>query len=322
MHIFWFKDSITGHLKQVDALLMQIQKEARFSLSAIDCDKKKQVTNVLQSVLEKDNDENFPIVLIGAGHTVYPKILSSQKFIKKTLGLNSISIAVMRPSRNMSAFDLICAPEHDFVKQKAQNNVITYQGALASTSFTASDEKKAIIAIGGESKHYKFDEKVVLMQLKYILNIHPNHEFNIFNSRRTPQSLNIQIEDELKNFKNARFINIDYPNDGSFYTSLSESSLKFVTPDSANLVFESLSTHGKTYLIQIESPNYRRWFGSKKIRSTMNNLVRSKQVGVVSLLAKKNKLKISKIENPHPGLQPLAEVEKISYAIQKYLRDQ
>ena len=269
-----------------------------------------------------DNDENFPIVLIGAGHSVYPKILSSQKFIKETLGLDSVSIAVMRPSRNMSAFDLICAPEHDFVKQKTQNNVITYQGALASTSFTPSDDKKAIIAIGGKSKHYKFDEKVVLYQLEYILNIHPNHEFIIFNSRRTPRSLNIQIEDQLKNFTNAIFINIDYPNDESFYTSLCESSLKFVTPDSANLVFESLSTQGKTYLIQIESPKYRRWFGSKKIRSTMNNLVISKQVGVVSLLAKKNKLKISKIENPRPGLEPLAEVEKISFAIQKYLRDQ
>ena len=263
MHIFWYKDSITGHLKQVDALLMQIQKEVRFSLSSIDCEKNR-VTNVLQSVLEKNNDENFPIVLIGAGHTVYPKILNSQKFIKETLGLDSISIAIMRPSRNMSAFDLICAPEHDFIKQKTPNNVITYQGALASTSFTASDNKKAIIAIGGKSKHYKFDEKIVLMQLKYILNIHPNHVFNIFNSRRTPQSLNIQIEDELKNFTNARFINIDHPNDLSFNASLCESSLKFVTPDSANLVFESLSTHGKTYLIQIESPNYRRWFGSKK----------------------------------------------------------
>ena len=54
----------------------------------------------------------------------------------------------------------------------------------------------------------------------------------------------------------------------------------------------------------------------------MNNLVMSKQVGVVSLLAKKNKLKISKIENPHPDIQPLAEVEKISFAIQKYLRGQ
>ena len=322
MHFFWFKDSITGHLKQVDALLMQIQKEASFSLSSINCDKKKQVTDVLQSALEKDNNENFPIVLIGAGHTVYPKILSSKKFIKETLGLDSISIAVMRPSRNMSDFDIICAPEHDFIKQKAPNNVITYQGALASTSFTASDEKKAIIAIGGKSKHYKFDENVVLMQLNYILNIHPNHEFNIFNSRRTPRSLNIQIENELRNFNNARFININHPNEGSFNASLCESSLKFVTPDSANLVFESLSTHGKTYLIQIESPDYRRWFGSKKIRSTMNNLVISKQVGVVSLLAKKNKIKISKIENPRPGLEPLAEVEKISFAIQKYLDDQ
>ena len=321
MHIFWYKDSITGHLKQVDALLMQLQKEVRFSLSSIDCEKNR-ATNILQSVLEKDNDENFPIVLIGAGHTVYPKILNSQKFIKETIGLDSISIAIMRPSRNMSAFDLICAPEHDFIQQKTPNNVITYQGALASTSFTASDNKKAIIAIGGKSKHYKFDEKIVLMQLKYVLNIHPNHEFNVFNSRRTPQSLNIQIENELKNFTNARFINIDHPNDISFNESLCESSLKFVTPDSANLVFESLSTHGKTYLIQIESPNYRRWFGSKKIRSTMNNLVMSKQVGVVSLLAKKNKLKISKIENPHPGIQPLAEVEKISFAIQKYLRGQ
>ena len=321
MHIFWYKDSITGHLKQVDALLMQLQKEVRFSLSSIDCEKNR-VTNVLQSVLEKDNDENFPIVLIGAGHTVYPKILNSQKFIKETLGLDSISIAIMRPSRNMSAFNLICAPEHDFIQQKAPNNVITYQGALASTSFFESDSKKAIIAIGGKSKHYKFDEKIVLMQLKYILNIYPNHEFNIFNSRRTPQSLNIQIADELKNFTNARFINIDHPKDVSFNVSLCESSLKFVTPDSANLVFESLSTHGKTYLIQIESPNYRRWFGSKKIRSTMNNLVMSKQVGVVSLLATKNKLKISKIENPHLGIQPLAEVEKISFAIQKYLRGQ
>ena len=321
MHIFWCKDSIIGHLKQVDALLMQLQKEVRFSLSSIDCEKNR-FSDVLQSVLEKDNDENFPVVLIGAGHTVYPKILNSQKFIRETLGLDSVSIAIMRPSRNMSAFDLICAPEHDFIKQKTPSNVITYQGALASTSLTASDNKKAIIAIGGKSKHYKFDEKIVLMQLKYVLNIHPNHEFNIFNSRRTPQSLNIQIEDELKNFTNARFINIDHPNDLSFNASLCESSLKFVTPDSANLVFESLSTHGKTYLIQIESPNYRRWFGSKKIRSTMNNLVMSKQVGVVSLLAKKNKLKISKIENPHPGIQPLAEVEKISFAIQKYLRGQ
>ena len=321
MHIFWFKDSITGHLKQVDALITQLKKEVQFSLSSINCDKKNQVTNIFQSSLEKLNNENLPFVLVGAGHSVYPKILSSQKFIKKTLKLDAISIAVMRPSRNIASFNLICAPEHDFIKQLTPNNVVLYQGALASPSFAAPDNEKAIIAIGGKSKHYKFDEKVVLMQLQYILNIHPNYEFNIFNSRRTPRSLNTKIEKELKNFSNARFININHSDDISFDESLKKSSLKFVTPDSANLVFESLSTNGKTYLIQIESPSYMRWFGSKKIRSTINNLVISKRVGVVSLLVKKNKLKISKIENPHPGLEPLAEVEKVSFAIQKYLSD-
>lgn len=321
MHVFWFKDSVTGHLKQVNALLTQLQKEVQFSLSSINCDKKNNVVDILQSTLMKDDNEKLPIVLIGAGHGVYPKIISSKKFIKKTLDLDSISIAIMCPSRNITAFDLICAPEHDFIKRIVPKNVITYQGALASPSFTASDDKKAIIAIGGKSKHYKFDEKVVLMQLRYVLNIHPNHVIKIFNSRRTPQSLNAKIEVELKNFSNARFIDINHPNDVSFDASLNESSLKFVTPDSANLVFESLSTHGKTYLIQIESPSYRRWFGSKKIRSTMNELVISKRVGAVSLLPKKNNLNISKIENPHPILEPLAEVEKVSFAIKKYLRD-
>ena len=321
MHLFWFKDSVIGHLKQVNALLTQLQKEVQFSLSSINCDKKNNVVDILQSTLMKDDNKNLPIVLIGAGHGVYPKIISSKKFIKETLDLDSISIAIMCPSRNVATFDLICAPEHDFIKRKVPKNVITYQGALASPSFIAPDDKKAIIAIGGKSKHYKFDEKVVLMQLQYVLNIHPNHDFKIFNSRRTPRSLNTQIEEELKNFNNARFININHPNDVSFDASLSESSLKFVTPDSANLVFESLSTQGKTYLIQIENPSYRRWFGSKKIRSTMNKLVISKRVGVVSLIAKKNKLNISKIENPHPILEPLAEVEKVSFAIQKYLRD-
>ena len=320
MHIFWFKDLITGHLKQVDALLTQLKTEVQFSLSSIDCSQNNKVIKMFQSEMQKMNTENQPIILLGAGHSVYPKILQSQKFFNARSQNNSISIAVMRPSYHPSSFDLICAPEHDFLKRKIPNNVITYQGALTSTSYEVSDPEQAIIAIGGKSKHYKFDEKVVLTQLQYILNMHPNHNFKIFNTRRTPPSFNKIIETILSDYTNAKFINIDDANQTSFENSLMRASLKFVTPDSANLVFESLSSQGKTYLIQIESPHYKRWFGTKKIRSTMNNLVISKRVGVVSILAKKNKLKISQIENPHPGLDPLAEVEKVSFAIQKYLR--
>ena len=37
--------------------------------------KKKNVVDILQSTLMKDDNENLPIVLIGAGHDVYPKIV-------------------------------------------------------------------------------------------------------------------------------------------------------------------------------------------------------------------------------------------------------
>ena len=64
MHVFWFKDSVTGHLKQVNALLTQLQKEVQFSLSSLNCDKKNNVVDIIQSTLMKDDNENFPIVLI------------------------------------------------------------------------------------------------------------------------------------------------------------------------------------------------------------------------------------------------------------------
>jgi hypothetical protein len=85
------------------------------------------------------------------------------------------------------------------------------------------------------------------------------------------------------------------------------------------LVFEALSAKGQTYLIQIENPRYRRIFGTRKIRESMNELVNSKRVGVVSLLNKNGGIDISKIESPSPHFEPLAEVEKVSFSIMKFI---
>jgi mitochondrial fission protein ELM1 len=169
-----------------------------------------------------------------------------------------------------------------------------YQRHLKSPA----DENKAIIAIGGASKHYKFDQEIFIKQLEYILSVHPKHEFKIFNSRRTPEALNLKLKDGCINMPNAKFIDLNSPESDAFQGSLNESALKFVTPDSSNLVFEALSTKGQTYLIQIENPKYRRIFGAKKIRESMNELVNSKRVGVVSILNKKGGIDISKIESP------------------------
>ena len=318
MNVYWFQDSKTGHLKQVKALLDQLKKEIEISITPIDYSNQESLSNILSN----ENQFDGPTMIIGAGHDVYSKILQGKKYLRKLNDQDIFSIAVLRPSYKINSFDLIVAPEHDFRKRRLPKNVIPFQGSLAAISHNPVDENKAIIAIGGPSKHYRFDEKILMKQLHYILSVHPKHEFKIYNSRRTPDSFNIKLKDELNNFSNAKFIALNSTESDTFQDSLNISSLKFVTPDSSNLVFEALSTMGQTYLIQIERPTYRRVFGAKKIRESMNELVNTKRVGVVSILNKKGGIDISKIEPPSPYSEPLAEVEKISFSILKFINQQ
>ncbi|MGB1330536.1 MAG: ELM1/GtrOC1 family putative glycosyltransferase [Gammaproteobacteria bacterium] len=315
MNVYWFQDSKTGHLKQVQALLDQLKKEIELSIITINVTNQESFSKIFSNQDQFDG----PTILIGAGHEVYSKILQAKKYLKKTISKDLFSIAVLRPSYKLSSFDLIIAPEHDFRKKRIPENVIPFQGSLSATSQNPVDENMAIIAIGGPSKHYKFDQEILIRQLQYILSVHPKHKFKIFNSRRTPEVLNLRLKDELNKHPNAKFIDLNSPESNTFQESLNESALKFVTPDSSNLVFEALSVNGQTYLIQIESQKYRRIFGAKKIRESMNELVNSRRVGVVSILNKNGGVDISKIENPSPHFEPLAEVEKVSFSIMKFI---
>ena len=318
MNVYWFQDLKTGHLKQVQALLDQLKKEIELSITKINNSDQES----LPEILANKNQFNGPIMLIGAGHDVYSKILQGKKYLEKYTDQSIFSIAVLRPSYKINSFDLIVAPEHDFHNRNLPKNVISFQGSLAPTSQTPIDENKAIIAIGGPSKHYKFDQEILIKQVHYILSVYPKHKFKIFNSRRTPDSLNIKLKNELDNFPDVKFIHLNSPESDLFSETLNEAALKFVTPDSSNLVFEALSTQGQTYLIQIESSKYRRIFGAKKIRMAMSELVKSKRVGVVSILNKKGGIDISKIENPSQHFEPLAEVEKVSFSIMKFINNQ
>jgi len=137
------------------------------------------------------------------------KFFRQKNTYKNLLDKDIFSIAVLRPSYKLNSFDLIIAPEHDFRKRRLPKNIILFQGALAATSQNPIDESKAIIAIGGPSKHYKFDQEILMKQLQYILSVHPKHEFKIYNSRRTPDALNIKLKDELNNYPNAKFIDLN-----------------------------------------------------------------------------------------------------------------
>ena len=105
MHIYWFKDSKTGHIKQVDALLNEIKKSSRFILTHVDSLNKKFGLENIESIFTAPPKTNQKVVLIGAGHGVYENILNSKKFLIKNFNNQAIAIAILRPSKKLKSFE-------------------------------------------------------------------------------------------------------------------------------------------------------------------------------------------------------------------------
>ena len=61
-------------------------------------------------------------------------------------------------------------------------------------------------------------------------------------------------------FSNFEFINYLQCPTPQFQNELQTSDIKFVTPDSINLVYESLSSNGQTYLIKLQNSRFNKLF--------------------------------------------------------------
>ena len=319
--VYWFQDSKIGHLNQVQALLNELSKENELVITKVHCPERS-VFNWLKSFLSNDSiqsQQDDLTLLIGAGHSTYPQILKTQKALKQIS--NILSVAILKPSFNTSDFDLVCAPEHDYPSIKKPNNVHAFKGSLATTSLIEPTPNKGIIGLGGSSKHYDFDSELVSKQIEYVLTTHPHHHFHIYNSRRTPSALSQAIKDITEEFQNFSFIDFESPEAKSFQEDLQTSELKFVTPDSSNLVFEALSCKGKTFVMQIERLVRSKTSGSTKIRNAINALVANHQVGTLTINTPTQGLKVHAMEHPVAGLEPLAEAEKTAYVIQDLINN-
>ena len=257
MNILWIKDNNIGHEKQVKVLLDELSKTRDINIIQINVKGFHPFFKYVDPV-----EENLFDLIIGAGHKTYSFILDIKKSQKKSCK----TVAILAPSFNKDKFDLICAPAHDQNKFNNSNNVIFFEGSLAKVSLDEADENIILVAIGGKSKHYYFNEDSILNQIEYFLSVYPNKEYYVFNSKRTPVSMNNKIA-KLAGTKEIIFC--DYKNnDISFESILHKSSAKLITRDSVNMIFESLSCKGNTYLVDMKIKNK-----MNKVVKTVNNLI-------------------------------------------------
>ena len=305
MNVLWIKDGNIGHEKQVRVLLDQLLKNKQLNI----------IERTIKGIFPfftyiNDVEENCYDLIIGAGNKTYPLLLDTKKYQKNI----TKTVAVLTPSFKKDKFDIICAPYHDEHKLKDINNVIYFKGSLASVSFIEPEEKTILIAIGGKNKHYHFDQKHIISQIKYFISIHPNKDCYIFNSRRTPTKINNEILSIASKKNNIHFIDHKDQNSPSFETTLHKASSKLITRDSMNMVFESLSCKGKTYLIDMKVKNKK-----SKILDVINDLIKNNEIGLIQFDNIANGISTMKLKEQNKYNDVFAEVEKVEYKLKKLI---
>ena len=306
MNVLWIKDNNIGHEKQVDVLLKELSKKLNLKIDS------RIVKNSFLFQKKIDNvKSNYYDILIGAGHKTHSILLKNKKNQKKTTKV----IAILSPTFYKSKFDIICTPSHDKHKFNSKDNVIFYEGSLVTVSLKETREDVVMIAIGGKNKHYIFDQDHIYDQMEYFLSINSNKHCYIFNSRRTPREISKKISSQYKDNERITFVDFyDNRSNISIEEIMHQSQSKLITRDSVNMVYESLSCKGDTYLFDMHAKR-----GSTKVVENINMLIKNRKIGFVDcseLTQGFSKMKLEK-QNIHNDV--FAEVEKVAYEIQNKL---
>ena len=306
MNVLWVKDNNIGHEKQVDVLLKELSKKLNLKIDS------RIVKNSFLFQKKIDNvKSNYYDILIGAGHKTHSILLKNKKNQKKTTKV----IAILSPTFYKSKFDIICTPSHDKNKFNSEDNVIFYEGSLVTVSIKETREDVVMIAIGGKNKHYIFDQDHIYDQMEYFLSINSNKHCYIFNSRRTPREISKKISSQYKDNERITFVDFyDNRSNISIEEIMHQSQSKLITRDSVNMVYESLSCKGDTYLFDMHAKR-----GSTKVVENINMLIKNRKIGFVDcseLTQGFSKMKLEK-QNIHNDV--FAEVEKVAYEIQNKL---
>ena len=303
MKIWWFKDSKIGHEKQVHAILGNLALTQSLDIEEIFVTNPVWLELFLYLLKIKPKKNSIPDIIIGAGSKTTIPMLRYKTNNKTKV------ISVMKPQFYESKFDLIFAPRHDF--KKVPDNVFTYIGSLSKINLSKNLEDVGLIIIGGTNKHFNFDDNYLITQIDFIVSLFPHIDWIVFNSRRTPKSFNEKVQ---KNISIAKFVNVN-ENFEPLDEYLAKAKLKFVTPDSVNMIFESLSSSGETYLFDLRSSK------KNKITKLIDEVKRNRYAGFVEEKYIENS-EIKKISLKKPNLlhETFREVEKVVYEIKRRMQ--
>ena len=241
------------------------------------------LTPISNFVFKNKIDHNFDIVISCGRKSVIPSIYLKQKYKNKILNIH-----IQEPKVSLNNFDFIVTPEHDGLTGK---NVLTSKGAIHYLTNNELDENESYLkdkmdsqkkivtlVIGGPTKHYNYEDRVIDEIFKKVENnfLSNDYQLIVIPSIRTPQ----YIIDKAKIFFDNNQIIITDVNKKAYLSALKISDHIIITCDSTSMISEAAITGKPIYVAQMPAgKNDKRFksffnlFESLNIIKPLNNSV-------------------------------------------------
>ena len=173
-------DGKTGHEKQSLALVKNLKNQANCKIYNINI---QDLQNPFLALILKKYNLNKglirPDIAIGAGHKTHFHLLAIKRYFGAKI------VVIMKPSLPLKLFDLCVIPKHDDIKS-GSNVFITNTPLVNFNLNMKKKENMALFLIGGPSRHFHWDSKIILEQIKNISKKFKFKKLLITTSRRTP----------------------------------------------------------------------------------------------------------------------------------------
>jgi len=273
-NIWRITDGKAGHDSQSIGLCNAIEKLKPFERFDIPINSSLNAfKNFLLKQFPPGKDLPDPNIIIGAGHSTHLPMLCAKRARKGK------TIVLMKPSLPLSFFDSCIIPEHDQVAKKA--NVITTCGAINPVQFNENKSEDAgLILLGGNSKHYHWDEEAILSQVKQIVTSNPDIHWTVADSPRTPKT----TLDNIVNLSDISVLRFTQTDSKTIHEFIFKAGNIWVSKDSVSMIYESLSSGAAVGLLDVAQNN------NNRISDAIDNLIAARQLSSFDMWKNTNKL--------------------------------
>ena len=237
-------DGKTGHEKQSLALVKNLKNQANCKIYNINI---QDLQNPFIALILKKYNLNKglirPDIAIGAGHKTHFHLLAIKRYFGAKI------VVIMKPSLPLKLFDLCVIPKHDDIKS-GSNVFITNTSLVNFNLNMKKKENMALFLIGGPSRHFHWDSKIILEQIKNISKKFKFKKLLITTSRRTPL-------DFIDEFKRLKIKNIQlYEHTKITNNWLDNNIIKvkniWVTNDSYSMLIEAIASGAYTDILELK----------------------------------------------------------------------